>query len=523
MRALALALTLSAAAASPVPAEEPLRPLKARPGVKPRNIVLILTDDHRYDALGFLGHPVLRTPHLDRLAADGAHLANAFVTTSLCSPSRASILTGRYAHRHRVIDNNSPTPPGTAFFPQYLKLAGYETAFVGKWHMGSDADDPRPGFDHWVGFKGQGTYLPHPNGLNVDGRRVSQKGYITDELTEYAIDWLKGRTGDRPYFLYLSHKAVHVDLAPDEKGAARLLVPGETAPRAFIPAPRHKGRYKDAPFTPPPTMAATPEAHRGRPMWVHNMRNSVLGADWPLYGRDGIAPFYRQYCETLLAVDDGVGRVLHTLRERKELDSTLVLYMGDNGYAFGEHGLVDKRTAYEESMRVPMLLHCPELVKGGTRVTQLVANIDVAATLLEAAGLEPPAGMDGRSFLPLVRGRAVPWRTDLLYEYYWERNLPMVPTLHAVRGERFKFVRCQGLWDTDELYDLADDPGESRNLVGSPAHAAIERELRQRLFRLLDETGGMQVPLAPDRGAQQNERRRGGSGPAPFPPSVIRD
>src|SRR5262245_61574582 len=159
-------------------------PLQELPGGKPRNVVLIVADDHRYDALACAGHPFLKTPNLDALAAGGCHLRNAFVTTSLCSPSRASILTGLYAHRHRVIDNNNPVPPGLTFFPQYLQPAGYETAFIGKWHMGSESDHPQPGFDHWVSFRGQGTYWPNPNGLNVDGKKVSQKGYITDELTD---------------------------------------------------------------------------------------------------------------------------------------------------------------------------------------------------------------------------------------------------------------------------------------------------------------------------------------------------
>lgn len=499
------------------------QPLQAVPGARPRNIILILTDDHRYDALGILGHPFLRTPNLDQLAKGGAHLANAFVTTSLCSPSRASILTGLYAHQHRVVDNNNPVPTGTVFFPQYLQRAGYQNAFIGKWHMGSDTDAPQPGFDHWVSFRGQGTYLPNPDGLNVNGKRVPQKSYITDELTDYALDWLKGRQSERPFFLYLSHKAVHVDLAPDKEGKAQLLLPGSMATREFIAAPRHKGRYRDAPFTPPSTMAGTPEAHRGRPMWVHNQRNSVLGVDYPFYSHKDLAVYYRQYCETLLAVDESVGRLLELLRERGWLDSTLVVYLGDNGYAFGEHGLIDKRTAYEESMRIPMLMHCPELVRGNTQVRRMVANIDLAPTLLDAAGLVPPAGLDGRSFLPLARGQDIPWREELLYEYFWERNLPMTPTLHALRGSRYKFIRCYGLWDTDELYDLREDPRESHNLIASSDHQEVVGAMRRRLFQMLGESGGMALPLSPDQGLQQNQRSREGSRPASFPPELIRD
>jgi len=161
-------------------------------------------DDHRYDALGFLkGQKWLETPHLDSLARDGAHLKNAFVTTSLCSPSRATILTGVYAHKHKIVDNNTAIPKGTTFFPQYLQKAGYKTGFFGKWHMGGESDAPQPGFDRWVSFRGQGTYLPSKNGLNVDGKNVPQKGYITDELTDYALDWLKGLKKGQPYFMYL--------------------------------------------------------------------------------------------------------------------------------------------------------------------------------------------------------------------------------------------------------------------------------------------------------------------------------
>ena len=202
---------------------------------KPRNILFILSDDHRFDAMSFMKAQTFpETPNLDAMARDGAHCKNAFVTTALCSPSRASILTGKYAHQHKIVDNNTPIPPGTHFFSQDLQKAGYATGFFGKWHMGNGSDDPQPGFDRWVSFRGQGTYLPSANGLNVDGKHVPQKGYITDELTDYALDWLGGRSKEQPWFLYLSHKAVH---AP------------------FVPAERHKGRYANAKFNPPPTMA----------------------------------------------------------------------------------------------------------------------------------------------------------------------------------------------------------------------------------------------------------------------------
>src|SRR5262245_52777074 len=354
----------------------PAPQLQKLPGGRQRNVVLIVADDHRYDALSCAGHPFLQTPNLDALVRGGTRLRNAFVTTSLCSPSRASILTGTYSHRHRVIDNNNPVPAELTFFPQYLQSAGYETAFFGKWHMGSDNDAPQPGFDRWVSFKGQGTYWPNPNGLNVDGQHVAQKGYITDELTDYAVDWLSARKGDKPFFLYLSHKAVHTDFLPDGKQEGKLLLPGVEGKIGIIPAPRHAGRYANEHFTPPESMPFTPRNYADKPMWVQNRRNSRHGVDQPFGRPADMDDIYRQYMETLLAVDESVGRVLETLRKKNALDSTLIIYMGDNGYAWGEHGMVDKRSAYEESMRVPLLMQCPELIKAGTQVPQMVANID---------------------------------------------------------------------------------------------------------------------------------------------------
>jgi N-acetylglucosamine-6-sulfatase len=342
-----LGASLSAASAQTSATPHALRPVA---GGKKRNIIFILTDDHRFDALGFLkGQSFLETPHLDSLARDGAYLPNAFVTTALCSPSRASVLTGRYAHRHKIVDNNTPIPRGLTFFPQYLQQAGYATGFFGKWHMGNAEDEPQPGFDRWVSFKGQGTYLPNRNGLNVDGKRVPQKGYITDELTDYAIDWMKAQNRSKPYFLYLSHKAVHSE---------------------FIPAERHKGRYANAKFVPPATMQASGDMARGRPMWVQNQRNSWHGVDFPYHSDLDIAEYYKRYAETLLAVDESVGRIVETLRERGELESTLIIYMGDNGFAFGEHGLIDKRTAYEESMRVPCWRVVPSCSRAAKRWTK---------------------------------------------------------------------------------------------------------------------------------------------------------
>ncbi|MDO7841825.1 sulfatase family protein [Sphingomonas immobilis] len=475
-----------------------LTTLRRKPGLKPKNILFVLTDDHRYDALGFMKTQGFGdTPTLDRLAREGVHFRNAFVTTALCSPSRASIFTGLYAHQHRVVDNNHPIPPGLVYYPQYLQHAGYETAFIGKWHMGIETDAPQPGFDRWVSFKGQGHYLPHEDGLNVDGHKVAQKGYITDELTDYALDWIGRRDGKRPWMMHFAHKAVHAE---------------------FIPAERHKGRYDKETFRYPDSMKP---GVPGRPMWVENQRNSWHGVDYPYHGKLDIGDYYKRYMETLLAVDEGLAKIMALLARRGELDDTLIVYMGDNGFMFGEHGLIDKRAAYEESMRVPLIARCPSLFGRGA-VEQVVANIDIAPTMLAAAGLEAPTHMAGADILPLIGGRDVPWRKELLYEYYWERNFPQTPTVHALREERYKYMHFHGIWDTDELYDLTADPQESDNLLARPGHEAMAERMSTKLFDLLEKTGGMQIPLSADAGERNELRNPAGSSGASFPSRFFR-
>src|SRR5262245_12255557 len=286
--AVALAVSptpLTRIGAAQAPGASTVRPRPRVSAANAHNIVFILADDHRYDAMGFMGHPVVKTPNLDRMARQGVHLRNAFVTTSLCSPSRATILTGLYAHQHKVVDNNSPVPPGTTFFPQYLQQAGYQTALVGKWHMGNDDGGPQPGFDRWVSFRGQGSYLPAPDGLNVDGKKVPQRGYISDELTEYALGWLKARDRTRPFFLYLSHKGVHQD---------------------FVPADRHKGTLATPRLKPPGNQTPSPEQEALRPRWVRDQRNSWHGADHPYNTDLDLAEYFQRYAETLRGVDDSV-------------------------------------------------------------------------------------------------------------------------------------------------------------------------------------------------------------------------
>ncbi len=485
-RWLVLLVAVTAGVAIDVKAASPFVP----------NVVFILSDDHRYDFLGF--HPKspkwLETPNMDRLAKEGVHLANAFVSTSLCSPSRASILTGQYMHHHRVVDNQRPVPAGTVFFPSQLQKAGIQTAFVGKWHMGHDHDNPRPGFDHWVSFKGQGKYIDPE--LNINGKRKAFKGYNADILTTQALDWLKtGRAKDKPFFLYLSYKAVHYP---------------------FKPAPRHAGRYKNKPIDYPQTRARTERNYRTQPNWVKRRRYSIHGIDHMETGpfdKDPVPDLdalYRGYAEAVHSLDENIGRVLHHLDASGLAKDTMVVYMGDNGFHLGEHGFYDKRDAFETSMRVPMLAWAPGRLKPGTQVTQMVQNIDVAPTVLAAMGVEAPdeTKFDGRSALALIQGRADPaWRKHLLYEYHWEWNFPATPTLFAIRTDRYKYVYHHGTWDIDSFHDLKTDPDERHNLIAVPSYQPLIQKLKGQMFKELKASGALDIPLRVPAGDRLDQRK----------------
>lgn len=463
------------------------------------NILLILSDDHRYDFLGF--HPggpdFLETPALDGLAARGVHLGNAFVSTSLCSPSRATILTGLYMHHHRVVDNQRPIAEGTRMFPGLLQEAGYETAFIGKWHMGHDHDEPRPGFDRWESFRGQGTYFDPV--LNIDGERRTFRGYTTDILAARAIRWLESREGDDPFFLMLSFKAVHYP---------------------FTPAPRHRGRYADAKIDYPETMARSEENYLTQSRWVRERRYSIHGIDHMetgAYDKDPVPDFdalYRSFAETVHGLDENVGRVLGALDRKGLTDSTVVLYLGDNGFALGEHGFYDKRDAFEESIRIPFIVAGPGVARPGSAIEELVQNLDVAPTVLELAGVEAGDRMklDGRSLVPLLGGKKVPWREHILYEYHWEWNFPATPTNLAIRTSRYKYIYYHGIWDRDGFFDLETDPHERHNLITVPAYQERIEELRQQLFDEMERSGGLHLPIRRPRGERLGDRKLGHGG-----------
>lgn len=465
------------------------------PGIaqQPKNIVFILADDHRYDYMSF--HPnapdFLETPAMDRMAEEGAHLANAFVSTSLCSPSRASILTGQYPFRHSVVDNHNIMPEGTPMIGEALQSAGYQTGYFGKWHIGNDHDNPKPGFDRWVSFRGQGVYY-NPT-LNIDGERDDYEGYITDILTDYTIDWLDEIDRDKPFFAYLSHKAVHAEFEPSE---------------------RHDGEYVDAYIPKPQSMKNIEGNYEGKPDWVREQRYSWHGVDYMYHNRDDhpkdLDEIITRYSESLLAVDESVARVMEYLEEQGLAEETLVIYMGDNGFMLGEHGLIDKRQAYEESMRVPLLAWAPGFIEPGTVIEENVMNIDMTPTWLDLAGGSMPDDhmVDGRSFLPLLAGETVDdWRSTFVYQYFWEHSFPQTPTTYAIRGDRYKYIYYHGVWDKNEFYDLETDPNEMYNLINAPEHQEKIQAMREQMFNIFEDNGANDVKFRRPSPFQAGEKK----------------
>lgn len=439
------------------------------------NILFILVDDMRWDQLSLLGHPFAKTPNLDRIGREGVTFTNAFTTTPLCSPSRASFLTGQYPHTHRIINNDhvglSLISHKLVTFPQLLRRAGYETGFIGKWHMGDD-DTRRPGFDHWISFRGQGLFDDPV--VNVNGQRDQYTGYITDMLNDWAVEFVR-KERDKPFALILSHKAVH---------------------RPFIPAERHNDLYADAAYIPPPSadddLSGKPALTREVPP-IDKLRvpDAMPEPTEPRWGRgEDRDSIYRDHFRCLASVDDGVGRLFDALEKTGQLDDTLIVFASDNGFLFGEHGeFFNKRVAYEESLRVPLLMRYPRLIPPGSRRDQLALNIDLAPTLYDLVGIDPSIPVHGKSLLPVFRDEEYSLREDFLAEYYLENVTPRYAEWQAVRTERWKYIHYPDLEGMDELYDLESDPYEITNLAMHSQSADRVAALRARLDALRTETG----------------------------------
>jgi arylsulfatase A-like enzyme len=408
-------------------------------------------------------YPRLKTQHLDRLEREGVRFRNAFVVNSLCAPSRATLVTGQYGHVNGVDNNHSPHPDGNLSLPALLRPAGYVPANVGTSHPGGQPGT-RPGSDYSASFVGQGKYFDRP--VEVDGVATPTPGFIDDVPTDYASVFLRDHL-DQPFLLILGYKTCH---------------------GPFTPPPRHEKTYdgKQARRTPnlglrPPyrPAAANPAAGKGKA--------AATSPDSPT------VPTNLGMFRGITAIDDNVGKLLQLLDELKLTDDTVVCFSSDNGYYLGEHGLGDKRSAYDESLRIPMLVRYPRLIAEGRTDDHLVLNVDPAATFLDLAGAPVPAAMHGRSWKPILEGQAdVPWRDSFFYCYFFERGYG-TPTTTAVRTQTAKLIKYPGHDDWTEVFDLQADPYETKNLAADPAHAELRKSLEAE-YQKQSQAIGFRIP-----------------------------
>lgn len=456
------------------------------------NVVFILTDDQRWDALSCMGNSHLQTPNIDRLAEEGALFKNHFCTTSLCSPSRASILGGLYAHTHGVVNNFTDYPGDLPTFPRQLQKAGYETAYIGKWHMGEKDDSKRPGFDHFITHQGQGKYFDTEFREN-NGKREVVPGYYTTVITDMAIDWLKEQE-DEPFLLMMGHKAPHSFYFPEPKYE-------HAFDHVRIPYPESAFQLDD------------------KPTWIKQRLSTWHGIYGPLFdwrkdfpdtsaaGMIAFENMTRAYWGTILSVDDSVGRIYHQLQRMGELDNTLFIFTSDNGLLNGEHGMVDKRTAHEASLRIPLVVRYPASVspKFPKVIEAQTLTLDFAPTILEICGAEPLPTVHGMSWAKLLEGDDPNFRTSWYYEYNYEVQFPYTPNVRAIRTDDWKYIRYpHGDGSPDkhmaELYNLKTDVEERHNLATDPEYAGLIEELHAELDQLIAASGAVPDRMPIDEG-----------------------
>lgn len=450
------------------------------------NIVLILTDDHASHAIGAYGSVVNFTPRIDEIAQAGVRLDNCFCTNALCTPSRASILTGTYSHVNGVTTLETPIDASQPTFVSQLRAAGYRTGIVGKWHMGEGPGHDPEGFDYWAVLRDQGEYFD-PQILTPDGVRI-EPGYATDVITDLALGWLESLSGDEPWCLLIHHKAPHRPWEPDEK---------------------HKGMYTD-PIPVPATFdddyaTRSSAAHRAAMRIADHLTLTDLKVAPPadLTYEQAAVWKYQRYMEDYLAcvasVDDNVGRVIDWMRERDVFDDTLTMYTSDQGFFLGDHGWFDKRFMYDESLRMPLVLSCPSRIPARQEpLTQIVTNVDFAQTILDAAGIEPHERMQGVSIWPqLTDDPHAPTREAMYYRYFENDDINHHAFAHyGIRTERHKLIYFYndglGLPGSSphtyppewEMYDLHTDPHELRNIYHDPAHHELREQLKAQLWQL---------------------------------------
>jgi arylsulfatase A-like enzyme len=455
-------------------------------GKRRPNILFIMADDHASHAISAYGSRINETPQIDRIARNGLRFDNCFCTNSICTPSRAAILTGQYSHVNGVKTLNDPLDPARPNVAKHLRESGYSTAIVGKWHLHKDP----AGFDHWNILPGQGAYYD-PVFIN-NGEKKQHRGYCTDLITDFSLDWLKQRPKDKPFFLMCHHKAPH---------------------RPWQPAIKYEYHLRQETIEEPATLLDDyenrSEAARRATMRVGEhmtqtdlkvpLRSDLRGNEL----RKWAYQYYiKDYLRCIQSVDDGVGKLLNYIQGEGLEDDTVVIYTSDQGFFLGDHGWYDKRFMYEESLRMPFLLSYPRMIKSAGVNKDMVLNIDFAPTFLELAGAKAASEMQGRSFVGNLTGKTPKnWRHSMYYRYWMHLADHGVPAHYGVRTQRHKLIYYYGKalgtagsinedrppeW---EMFDLLRDPREMRNVYGDPAYAKVREELKVELARVQKECG----------------------------------
>lgn len=445
------------------------------------NFLFVLTDDQRWDAMGVVQremgdkgrYPWFKTPNMDKIAESGVRFRNAFVTLSLCAPSRAVFLTGEYNHVNGVANNHTPFPETNVTHATLLRPAGYVSGYIGKWHMGGQRGK-RPGFDYSASFIGQGRYWDCP--FEIDGMPTQTKGWVDDVSTSYAIEFIRQHK-DQPFDLTVGYKACH---GPNE------------------PPDRARDRFANETARPVPNLDV----------------RAIYRTE-----EDTTAPRKRgginlNYFRCISAADDNLGLLLKTLDELKLTDDTVIVFAGDNGYYHGEHGLGDKRSMYDESLRIPMLIRYPKKFPKGKAIDEMVLNIDMAPTFLELAGVPVPKQMQGKSWVPLLTGKNKDWRHSFLCEYFQEVSFPQTPTMTGVRTDTAKLIMYPGHADWTEVFDLRADPYEIKNLANDPSSKPLLQKLTSEYDKQVSATAflvpdyadkpGATLPKKPKAAARRN-------------------
>jgi arylsulfatase A-like enzyme len=467
------------------------------------NFVFVMADDHAAHAISAYGSRINETPGIDRLAAEGMRFDACFCTNSICSPSRATILTGTYNHVNGVTTLDAPFDARLPTFPAMLREAGYQTALVGKWHLGHGGIHDPTGFDYWTVLPDQGEYHD-PTFLEAGGDTVVRAGYATDVITDLALDWIARRDPNQPFLAMVHHKAPH---------------------RAWEPAERHATLFDDRQIAEPPTLR---DDYVGRSTAAVEARMRL----WNLTEADfkGLVPpgltedqelawryqrYIKDYLRCVAALDENISRLLDALDADGLTEDTVVVYTSDQGFFLGDHGWYDKRFMYEESLRMPLLVRYPPEIEPGTTSDPIVLNVDFAQTFLDLAGVEPTAPMQGRSLRPILHGTTPPdWRQSMYYRYWMHADRSHRVWAHrGVRTHRHKLIHYYnepldqpGAFDDPhpeewELFDLVTDPWELRSLHDDPAHAELLAGLRAELERLADEVGDVAPEHDPRRRA----------------------